>query len=385
MRIHPFKGILYNLDKVAIEDVVTLPYDKITPQQKLIYGSKSPYNMVHLILPKSNEYAGYLFRQWLKDGILLEDQNPAIYVYEQEFEYPVGIRKYRRGFIALLELQPFGKSTIMPHEKTFPKIVNDRMQLLDSTKANIEQIFILYSDKDINKLLNGTPRINFKDEFGIVHRLWSIVDTQIIRAIQENINSAQLFIADGHHRYTASLLYKNKGGDGYIMATFVDCNDPGLTILPTHRVLKEVPGLDNNKFLDKLREYFIVESAKRDSGILLYLGKGAIYSLTLKHNVSLEDVLNLSRPRAWLYLDVNVLHLLIIKHILNAPEDENIVYLREEEEAMRMVDNGARLAFILKPTTIEEVKEIVSLGEVMPHKSTDFYPKLHSGLVMRRF
>lgn len=407
MKVLPFKGILYNKDKVDIKDVVTLPYDKITPQQKSIYESKSPYNMVHLILPKTHKDAGFLFGQWLKDGVLIEDPKPAIYVYEQEYEYPGGATKKRMGFIALLELQPFGKDTIMPHERTFSKIVDDRVQLLDNTKANIEQIFILYSDKNINKLLNGTPRIDFKDEFGIVHRLWSISDGDIVSTIQDSISDAQLFIADGHHRYTASLLYKDKkGGDKFIMATLVDSNDSGLVILPTHRVLKEVPGLDNDRFLSRLKEYFIVEKGDiekgdsplfrpksgfvEDSLVRIYLGGGLYYSLTLKQDVSLEKVLGLSRPRAWLYLGVNILHLLILKHIMgidtsNMAEEANVVYLREEESAISMVDKGARVAFILNPTRIEEVKEIVSLGEVMPHKSTDFYPKLHSGLVMRKF
>lgn len=378
MNIYPFRGVLYNLANIS--DVVTLPYDKISPQQKSMYESRSPYNMVHLVLPKSHNDAGALYRQWLKDGILRQDPEPAIYVYEQEYEYPKGVIKTRRGFIALLELQPFGKETIMPHEKTFSNIVEDRVGLLDSCKANIEQIFILYNDRDIDKLLNGSARIDFKDEFGIRHKLWDITNPSVIKTVQENIKDAQLFIADGHHRYTASLQYK---GDKFIMATFVNSNSPGLTILPTHRVLMEIPRIN---LLERLKEYFIVEKSGVRHHFSVYLGGDNYFSLRLKEGVSLEKVLGLNRPRTWLYLDVNILHLLIIKHIMGAKEGENIIYLREEGEAIDMVKNkGAGAAFILNPTSIEDVKRIVSLNEVMPHKSTDFYPKLHSGLVMRSF
>lgn len=378
MNIQPFKGILYNTDKVDIKDVVTLPYDKITPQQKSIYESRCPYNMVHLILPKSHNDAGLLYRNWLKEETLRQDPETAIYVYEQEYEYPEGVVKTRRGFIALLELQPFGKDTIMPHEKTFSNIVEDRIGLLDSCKANIEQIFILYSDTDVDRLLNGSPRIDFKDEFGIRHRLWGITDPEIIKTVQDNIKNAKLFIADGHHRYTASLQYKK---DKFIMATFIDSDSPGLTILPTHRVLIETPKIN---LLERLKEYFVLEKGARPP--YLYLGGDTSYSFRLKQDVSLEKVLELSRPHAWLYLEVNILHLLILKHIMHAKEGENIIYLREEAEALDMVKNKkASAAFILNPTSIEDVKRIVSLGEVMPHKSTDFYPKLHSGLVMRSF
>lgn len=395
MKIIPFRGILYNLDKVNIKDVVTLPYDKISPTQKSIYESRNPYNMVHLILPKGYKEAGLLFRKWLKDGLLREDHRQAIYVYEQEYEYPRGNKKIRRGFIALLELKPFGKDTIMPHERTFPKVVENRMNLLDSCKANLEQIFILYNGEDVSGLLNGIPQIDFSDEFGITHRLWSIIDEEIIRSIQDTINSAELFIADGHHRYEASLIYKEKRkevpGVDYMMATFINSNSSGLTILPTHRVLKEVPGLNDKWLIEKLKEYFIVQKQKGNAQIGIYLGEDNYYTLRFKKDISLEKILGLSRPRAWLYLDVNILHLLILKHIMgidtqNLEEEKNVIYLREDSEAIDLVKNKkARVVFILNPTKIEQVKEIVSLDEVMPHKSTDFYPKLHSGLVLRKF
>lgn len=393
MQILPFQGILYDTKKVNLNDVVTLPYDKITAEQRSLYEKRSPYNMVHLILPKSHENAKVLFDKWQKEGVIREDKIQSIYIYEQEYEYPKRVAKTRRGFIALLKVMPFGKDTIMPHERTFSKIVEERMQLLDSTQANIEQIFILYNGDNISKLLDGKPARKLTDEFGITHKLWGITNAEIIKDIQKSIDKAQLFIADGHHRYTAALMYEEKmKGDDYVMATFVDSNDPGLTILPTHRVLLDVPELKDEWLIEKLKEYFIVKKQKIDKdSIGVYLGGDGFYSLNLKKDISLDKTLGLSRPRPWLYLDVNILHLLIIKHIIgidtqNLTKEGNIVYLREEEEAIKMVKNKkARIAFLLNPTRIEQVKEIVSLSEVMPHKSTDFYPKLHSGLVMRKF
>lgn len=406
MKILPFNGLLYDTKKIKLSDVITLPYDKISAEQKAIYESKSPHNMVHLILPKSNDHAGGLLKEWIKNGILKQDEKAAIYVYEQGYEYPLrglrkacpkGVTKTRRGFIALLDVQPFGKDTIMPHEKTFSKVVEGRMNLLHSCQANIEQIFVLYSGKNITKLLDGKPMIEHKDEFGITHKIWPITEPAAIKAVQDAISKSHLFIADGHHRYTASLWYKEKmKGNPYIMATFVDADDPGLTILPTHRVLKEVPDLNKEKLISELEKYFEVrkepfKNIKGGHSFGVYLGGGDYYTITLKKDVSLEKVLGLKRPRAWLYLDVNILHLLILKHIMGMDttvmEDEgNIVYIREEKEALDLVKNKrAKIAFILNPTKIEEVKEIVDLSDVMPHKSTDFYPKLHSGLVMRKF
>lgn len=397
MKILPFNGLLYDSEKVKIGDVVTLPYDKISAEQKAIYESKSPHNMAHLILPVSNDRAGSLLKEWIKNGILKQDEKEAIYVYEQGYEYPKGVKKTRRGFIALLDVRPFGKDTIMPHEKTFSKVVEGRMNLLHSCQANIEQIFVLYSGKNIGKLLDGKPMIDHKDEFGITHRLWPITEPNTIKAAQDAISKSHLFIADGHHRYTASLWYKEKmNGNPYIMATFVDADDPGLTILPTHRVLKEVSNLNKGKLISELEKYFEVrkeppKNIKGGHSFGVYLGGGDYYTITLKKDVSLEKILGLKRPRAWLYLDVNILHLLILKHMMGMDttvmEDEgNIVYIREEVEALDMIKNKkAKIAFILNPTKIEEVKEIVDLGDVMPHKSTDFYPKLHSGLVMRKF
>lgn len=406
MRILPFRGIFYNTDKVDIKDITTLPYDKIHSIQKTVYESRNPYNMVHLILPKTHNEASSLFTKWQKDGILQKDLKPAVYVYEQEYEYPAGITNTRRGFIVLLELQSFSKDTVMPHERTFSKVVKDRSSLLASCKTNLEQIFILYSGVNLDNLVPENLRVNFKDEFGITHRLWPIEDEGSIKGIQESMKNAKLFIADGHHRYEAALLHKEtqkeslgnkyngREGFNYRMATFVDVASKGLTILPTHRVLKEVPNLDNRRFIAELEKYFIVKKdfsgvSKKPHTFGVYLGEDNYYTLILKDNISLDKLLNISRPRPWLYLDVNILHLLILKHIMgidthNASEELNVLFLREKDEAVNMVRNKmARVAFILNPTRIEEVKEIVSLSEVMPHKSTDFYPKLLSGLVMR--
>ena len=426
MHIKPFKGISYNSDLVNLVDVVTLPYDKISPQKRDLYAARSPYNMVHIILPSSYGEAANLLQSWLKDGILQEDSAPAIYIYEQEYGYLHGANKVRRGFVALLELQPFAKNTIMPHEQTFFKIKEDRLKLLSACRMNLGQIFVLYSapqriiDKLVSERTNDSPSIELKDETGIIHRLWKVTDSQFIRSIQEDMKDKSLFIADGHHRYKAALAYKEQEqkalGDGftgkegfnYRMATFVNVDSPGLTILPTHRALKEVPDLKPEWLLGELKKYFLVETinvpaneflsswldsianSESPHTLGLYLGDDKCYTLKLKNEVSLEEILDVSRSPEWLYLDVNILHLLILKHIMdidthNASEEANVLYLRDAYEAIDWVRNkGARIAFILNPTKIEEVKKIVELGDVMPHKSTDFYPKLYTGLAMKR-
>lgn len=426
MQVKPFKGILYNTNLVKLPDVVTPPYDKISSEKKDLYAEKSPYNMVHLILPSSYSKAASLTQTWLKNDILKQDTVPAIYIYEQEYEYPKGKTKVRRGFVGLLELKPFGKDTIMPHEQTFSKIKENRMQLLSTCKMNFGHIFILYSDpqKTVDQVLSEEiqkpPFIELKGESGITHRIWKITDLQSIKKIQEDMKDIPLFIADGHHRYGAALIYKEQeqeklgdkftGNEGfnYRMATFVNVENPGLTILPTHRVLKEVPVLKPEWLLGELEKYFLIEKINAPTNELLgswfdsitcskiphtlgvYMGGSDYYTLKLKNNVSLENLLGISRPREWLYLDVNILHLLILKNIMdidthNAEEEANVLYIRDSYEAVDWVRNkGAGIAFILNPTKIEEVKKIVELGDVMPHKSTDFYPKLHTGLVMRK-
>ena len=406
MKILPFKGILFNRTKVDEKDVITLPYDKILVDQKRLYQERSPYNMVHLVLAESHGQAARLFRRWRDTGILKEDPAPAIYVYEQEYEYPRGINNIRRAFIALLELQPFNKDRVMPHERTFSKVVDDRMNLLANCGANLEQIFVLGDGIGVDHWPPEKMIIDFRDEFGIRHKLWPVTDPRKISDLQRRVHKSRLFIADGHHRYTAALNYKEtqkkKKGDAYTgnegfnyrMTAFVDLQSNGLTILPTHRVVKNAEGLTDTVLLAQLKKYFTViktESMNKEKShtIGMYLGAGKYYDLTLKDDISMEQVLGVSRPRAWLYLDVNILHLLILKHIIgidthNAREEDKVAYIREEEETKKMVDKkDARMAFILNPTPIEQVKEIVSLAEVMPHKSTDFYPKMHSGLVMR--
>ena len=406
MQILPFKGVLFNQEKVDIKDVVTLPYDKISKNQKSIYQNKNEHNMVHLILPKAHKEASCLLKKWLNEGVLKEDSRPAIYLYEQEYEFPKGVTNVRKSIIAILNVQPFSKDTVMPHEKTFSKIVSERMDLLEQAQANLEQIFLISNDVGIDKLTSDNILIDFTDEFNIKHKLSAVYDSAVIENIQKRMDKSRLFIADGHHRYTAALNYKTKKKDeagsnytgsetfNYRLATFVDIESEGLTILPTHRVLKNVNNFNKEEFISKLKEYFDVKEGKvinsnTPNTLGIYFSDNTYYTVILKKDISLEKILNISGSSTLQHLDVNILHLLIFKHIMGidtsgAKDEADIMFIREEEEAVRAVKNKeAQIAFILNPTKIEEVKQIVSLGEVMPHKSTDFYPKLHSGLVMR--
>jgi len=425
MQIEPFKAILYNTDLVNLADVVTLPYDKISPKKKAYYTAKSPYNIAYAILAPTHKQALSLLRRWQKQDILKRDISPAVYIYEQEYEYPAGGKRIRRGFIAALRLEPFSKNGIMPHEKTFSKIVQDRMQLLSNCKMNLGQIFVLYNDPErtVDNLLSAQtenpPIVKVKDETGVAHRIWKIADPRVISNIQKNMESKRLFIADGHHRYQAALAYKQqqekmlkesftgKEGFNYRMAVFINAASPGLTILPTHRVIKHIPKFSLDNLLSELKKYFLIETYSTSAGLLdnwlnsihnsirphifgMYPGGDNAYTLRLKPDISIEKSLGLSRPREWLYLDVNILHLVILNQIIgidtqDVANKDNILYISDANKAFNLVkDKKADIAFILNPTKIEEIKNVVELQDVMPQKSTDFYPKLYTGFVMRQ-
>lgn len=423
MKIMPFQGVLYNTKKVDLSQVVTLPYDKISPQLKEQYLARNAYSAARIILPNTNQESSDLWQKWLVEDILIQDSDPTIYLYQEQYEYPKGTARTRTGIVALLDVQPYGQDTVMPHEKTFAKVRAAREDLLKTCQANFGHIFMLYSDQEkqaeeiIAKTIKNKPRMEYRDDAGVIHRIWSITDKDLIKQLQSFFINQRLFIADGHHRYGAALDYKEKqkkiAGDKYTgregfnyrMATLVNVDDPGVTILPTHRVIKELKQVNSEQIIKELEKYFFVTKDTIPSSEMItpwltsisgehvfgmYFGGSDYYKLNLKPGVSLADVLGLTRPQTWLNLDVNILHLLIFKHVLNVDtsnhkDEANILYIRDPYEAIDWVrKNNAGLACILNPTKVSEVKEIVSLAEVMPHKSTDFYPKLNTGLVMRK-
>ena len=386
VEIRPFKAIRYNQKKIKIEDVISQPYDKITPGMQNQYYKKNPYNYVRIILGKSEDrYQESVknFENWFNNRILTKEAEESIYPYNQEFVMD-GEKRVRKGFTCVFKLAEYDEGVVLRHELTLSKPKEDRMKLMESTRKDLECIFVLYnSEVDLNY---ENEIANCKDDLDVTHRMWKMTDKERIEKIKDAILDDKLLIADGHHRYETSLRYRHGVGRGYgyekpsdyIMAVFVNINDPGLVILPTHRLLYNIDTTN----IRRMEEYFEIEKLDnyiepKKHEIVLYTGN--FYLLKLRDEVLLDDP---AHSKDYNFLDVNMLHKLIIKNVFGIKDvEEHVLYERNREDGMQKVDEGkAKLLFILHPTTIEEVKQISQNGEMMPQKSTDFYPKMISGL-----
>ncbi len=412
-KILPFKGIRYNKELIKdFSKIVTLPYDKIDKRLQSKYYESSPYNFVKLILGREKDrYEESLstFKKWIKKNVLIRDDKPKIYPYTQEFSID-GNEYVRTGFIAALKLYKFEEGVVLPHERTLSKPKEDRYKLFKKTLKNFEQVFMLYPDSEhlIDNIIKNNlkePLIEVVAEYGVKHKLWEIDDLNVIKEIVSLIKDKNLLIADGHHRYETSLRIKEelekKGGFSplhafnFRMVTFVNMFDKGLVILPTHRLLKDIK-LDEDSFIKRIKKYFEVTEIEKDNLLQrlnelrafkvfgVYLKNNA-YILTLK-NSDIMDTLLTDRSPEYRRLDVTILERLIFEEIIGIRKDEleeHISFKRHINDVFEAIDsNKYEIGFILNPTTPEEVKNVASKGERMPQKSTDFYPKLISGLVI---
>ncbi|MGR3319410.1 MAG: DUF1015 domain-containing protein [Candidatus Anammoxibacter sp.] len=431
--IKPFQGMRYNLDKINdLSDVVTPPYDVISPQEQGAFYQRHPNNIIRLTKGKdengdndqSNKYtrAASLFNEWCENGILEREPEPAIYVYEQIFT--VADKSYsRKGFIANVKLEEFNTGHIYPHEQTLsgPKV--DRFKLITACSANFSCIFSLYPDSQIeNESVNGflaantnmPPDISCIDDEGVKNNLWVIKDVNIIDKISTLMKDKPLFIADGHHRYETALSYRNKLRDtsdhklstDYVMMMCVSMNNSGLQILPTHRVVKNVNGFSDTQVLDKLREIFEVqpvdigdstnlikeklrENADRHSFIIYLKSDKRFYLIKLidEKLQSMDSELAYSK---WKNFDVGILHGIVFDKLLgldNNPgtNEKKIEYVKEESDAVSMVNDGEyQIAVFLNPTKIEDIQMVAKERQIMPPKSTYFYPKLVTGMVINK-
>jgi uncharacterized protein (DUF1015 family) len=437
-KIFPFNGLIYNKKNVGnFSKVMIPPYDIIPKEDQEKYYLSNPYNCIRLTLGKdfpgdteyNNKYtrANAFFNAWLKNEILLKDEEESIYAYEQRFNYK-GKKYVRLGFIALFKLEELEAGRVYPHENTLPKPKLDRLSLLKATAANFEPIFSLYVDEEekisrtIKKNIKRKPIAEVKDVFGIHNKLWKISGKAFINKIIKEMANKQVFIADGHHRYEASLKYRNEmrtkaqksTGDepyNYIMMYFTNTYDKGLIITPIHRLvlnlnLKEKINLEN-----RLVDYFDIEEIKfskkdemsarkkliRDMskskegehffGVYIH-GENKYSILRLKNERIIEKYINADKPKEWKKLDITILHALVIREILGITdkdiEAENAIkYVHNDEEAFDQVKEGKyQLAFFMNPTKIDQVTALASKYEKMPQKSTFFFPKLLTGLVM---
>jgi uncharacterized protein (DUF1015 family) len=428
--IIPFQALRYDPEQVKLEDVVTQPYDKITPEMQSRYYELSPHNLVRIILGKAGETdtpsfnpytrAAEYLHDWRAAGILKQEPEPSFYLYSQTFTVP-GTRDLaeRRGLIALGRIHDYSDGIVFRHEQTLAKPRADRLSLLKATRAHFGQIFMLYSDPEaeLEKLLaNKTeddPEISVLDEYEVLHRVWRIGDPTMISSIQQLMAPKKLLIADGHHRYETALAYRderrNESGSTdnpnaayeFVMMTLVPMESRGLVILPTHRIVHGLVSFDREHMLEAARRFFeidridlrtesrsattLLEEAGENGTAFVAVTRQGPYLLRAKKRAVQEALSNVSdRQRQ---LDVVQLHKLLLERILGISEEairnqEHVKYERDAFEAISWVRQGANVAFLMNAAKIQQVSDIAFGGEVLPQKSTDFYPKLLSGLTI---
>ncbi len=427
--IIPFKALRYDPDQVKLEDVLTQPYDKITPEMQSKYYERSAHNLVRIILGKAGETdtdafnvytrAAEYLHDWRSSGILKQDPEPGIYAYSQTFTVP-GTRELaeRRGLIALGRLHDYGDGVVFRHEQTLAKPRADRLNLLRATRAHFGQIFMLYSDpKDeiealLKKKTEEDPDTSLLDEYETLHRVWRVHDPALIQAVQQRMRDKKLLIADGHHRYETALAYRNErraesGGSDpnapyeFVMMTLIPMESRGLVILPTHRIVHGLPTFDRERMLEAAGQFFEIDridlriesrsattllgQAGENGTAFVAVTRQGPYLMRAKKN-AVQDALG-QVPSLQRELDVVQLHRIMLERVLGISEEavrnqENVRYERDAFEAISWVRQGANVAFLMNPAKIDQVRDIAFGGEVLPQKSTDFYPKLLSGLAI---
>lgn len=432
-KILPFRGLRYH-ENQDLSAVTTPPYDIISPAEQDAYYARSEHSVIRLELgkeylddtPDNNRYtrSAQTLTDWIEKQVLCFEEAPAVYLYEEIFSLPDGTVKSFKGFITLVELEEFSKKIVLPHEETLSKAKTDRFNLMDATHANFSQIYCLYMDpektltKKIAEISSRAADISFTTDDGIRHSLWVTTDPQTIEAVQKGFADKQLFIADGHHRYETALNFRNKMREenpsysqddlfNYVMMMLVEMDDPGLVVLPTHRMMKNLEHFDEDAVIRALDGVFraekiavcksaakemeaALEERKAEKVFAFYTGKDYFYLLTLADADAMKRRIS-GKSDAWLGLDVSILHTLILGEVFgidmeNMANQKNLVYTRYADEAVSGVASGEyQCSFLLNATKVREIKDVSLANEKMPQKSTYFYPKLITGLVMNRF
>jgi uncharacterized protein (DUF1015 family) len=434
--IYPFRAWRYNPSAVRLEDVVTQPYDKISPAMQEAYYQRSPYNLVRIILglPElfdaergENVYtrAARDLQAWKDQSVLVQEKDPSIFAYSQRFRVPGSDEiKERRGFIALGRLHEYADQVVFRHEQTLSKPKSDRLNLLKATHAHFGQIFMLYSDPagSVEKILyegNGPADAEITDEYGVLHRVWRVNDPAVIRLLTSTMADKKLIIADGHHRYETALNYSKEHApaalpriehnanelsqppypEAAVMMTFVNMDSDGLVILPTHRVVHSLSGFDPAAFASAAEQFFTVEelsdspaasyidTLRRQTGIA-FVAVTRSGAFLLRSKPDAAEAAMAALPENQRQLDLSHLHTIILDKLLGLDaekvrEQTNLRYLRDAAEAADQIQRGeADVTFLTNPVTMEQLREVAFAGSVMPQKSTDFFPKLLSGLTI---
>ncbi len=434
--IAPFKGLRYNPERIPnLSQVVIPPYDVISPREQEIFYGCNPYNMIRLELGKTtaddtesanpHTRAAKYLEEWQKSGVLRREDRPALYYYELDYTLVDGPKSTRCGFLCLLRLEGFEAGGVRPHERTFQAVKDERLKLMLACHANLSPVFALYSDPHglVDHTLKVTreaePVMEFRDREGMEHRIWRVLERQSFQTVRTLMRDKAIFIADGHHRYETALNYRAiqrerypDAGEGapfeYIMVYLSNLNQGGLTILPTHRLLRHLESWSPDAFLRSAEAFFEVEEyedsdtgrakwaavlnaarPRKETVIGFQSHRGrSCHLLRAKTEAVAKFLGGCAIPAVLHGLDVVVLDQVLLKQLLALPDSfladsDNIHFKHDLEEAVNDVRSGRYDAgFFINPTRIEQVQEVASAGLIMPHKSTYFYPKVGSGMVI---
>ncbi len=409
--IKPLRALHYDLAKTGgLQDVVSPPYDVIDPGEREALAASSPYNVVRIDLPVGPEPYEEAARQlaaWRAEGAIVQDDAPALWPLEQDYTGPDGRRRTRRGFFARVRVEDYGPGRIRPHERTHPGPKEDRLRLTRATQANLSPIFALFSDPSatawgaLEAARVAEPWASTEDVDGTVNRLWRVPDPHAIETVTTTLAASELLIADGHHRYETARVYAEEiGGEGehrYVMMCLVALEDPGLTVFPTHRLIRGLRPAQHEALATAIRADFEAERLKTTAGLVPTPADpvriGYIdahfrrpFMLTLRDQATADAALQ-AHAEAYRHLDTAVLEALILKGALQMSDEDidqlaGLGYARSFDEALGLVESGEYdAAFFMAPPPIEQVQAVAAEGESMPPKSTYFFPKVPTGLL----
>jgi uncharacterized protein (DUF1015 family) len=410
--IEPLRALHYDPARTGgLQDVVAPPYDVIDADQRAALAAQSPYNVVKVDLPQGEPdpyaAAAELLATWRDQGIVIQDEDPAIWALEQDYVGPDGRARTRRGFLARVRVGEYGAGRIRPHERTHPGPKEDRLKLTRATRANLSPIFSLYSDPDqtawsaLAPATAEAPWAETRDPDGTVNRLWRVSDPDAIEQVRRATADAELLIADGHHRYETARVYAEEiGGEGdhrYVLMCLVALEDPGLTVFPTHRLVRGLSSAQQATLAHAIQRDFVTEPlpdteslppAENDAIQIGYIDAHfrRPYRLTLK-GPEIADAALPGHAEPYRRLDTAVLEALILKGALGMTDDQidhldGLGYARDDAQALELVLSGDYdVAFFMAPTPVERVQDVAAAGESMPPKSTYFFPKVPTGLL----
>jgi uncharacterized protein (DUF1015 family) len=409
--VEPLRALHYDLERTGgLQDVVAPPYDVIDADERVELEARSPYNVVRIDLPVGDdpyETAARQFASWRSDGVIVRDEEPALWALEQAYTGPDGQIRKRQGFLARVRVENYGPGRIRPHERTHPGPKEDRLRLTRAAKANLSPIFSLFDDPAntvsgiLDQATTGEPWGRATDEDGTVNRVWRIADRNAASAITDALRATELLIADGHHRYETARVYAEEiGGEGphrYVLMCLVSLEDPGLTVFPTHRLLRDLRPDKQEALAQAIRRDFEIRRLDNTAELAPVYGQpvsmGYIdahsrqpFMLTLKDQ-AIADAALADHAEPYRRLDTAVLEALILKGALGMTDDDidhlnGLGYARNFDEALDAVMTGGYdAAFFVAATPIEQVREVAAAGESMPPKSTYFFPKVPTGLL----